>query len=375
MAAGRTQKARNKELVDQIDISELVMSDPVITAAVYTAEQASRDLSKPYFPATLKRIVITSDEIEGLLSHAELSDDSLRELNLMKKSEMPDRRMKQSVMMSEEVLSPLMSSLNLSAYDRAVLEAIYSQILASPYESNCLFSIRSLFRTMCGADSGELSCTSEQKQMLCNTIMRLMGTVVTIEMQGVSRKGTEVSRKVSFNLVNAKIEEVNIGGMETTSVRITSYPEFLAFAREKGGITGTPIDMLNIPSISMTVRNTAIVNYLQHQVSNVTFSRRALDNRNSLPRRDELYLSYAPIYEIAEIKPIISAERTTVNKYSRTYTNRVRTTVHKILDCWVEKGYIRSWADVCGANKHIHGVSVFLYEGGLPMERFPELAV
>lgn len=374
MARKRTQKSTDVAL-GQIDINELVMSDPVVTAAVYAAEQFSRDSSKPLYRSVVRRSILATDEFEGMLSHAEVSQESLVELGFEKKNPKPDRRMKQTVMMSEDVLSPLMKSLSLSAYDRAVLEAIYSQILASPYESNCIFTVRGLFKTMCGSVGGDTSLSAEQKQMICNTIMKLMGTVVTVEATGITKNGVNVSKKTTFSLLSAKIEEINVGGNETTSVRILNNPEFLALAKLKGGITATPIDMLNIPKISKTVRNTAIVNYLQHQVSNVTFSRRADTNRQSLMTPNVLYLSYVPIYEIAEIKPLMSVEKLSPSKYTRTYMSRVRETVHRILDCWVEKGYIKAWADQTGANHHIEGVSVFLHEESLHPELTPELAV
>ena len=159
-----------------------------------------------------------------------------------------------------------------------------------------------------------------------------------------------------------------MNGTETTSVRILGYPEFLAFAKQKGGVIATPIDMLNVP-VSMTVRNAAIINYLQHLISGLTFSKNAEDNRKRLPTKDTITINYNTIYEIADLKPLIAVNSGAGQvEYSRTYTSRIRETVKKILNSWKERGYIKGWEEVKTTRNKVYGIRIDLIDNSGELE-------
>lgn len=292
-----------------------------------------------YVPITPTRNLITVDNIESVLNSA-MTQDVIDEL-----TGKPDSRPLPAVnTISDELVMNAIGS-KLTAYDRAVLEAVYSEIHASEDKVNAVFPVRSVYRTMCG--NKELRCSESQKEDVAKAITKLMTTVVSVEISGTTSSGTKAGIRKKMPVIPATIEEIFIAGNKSTSIRITSNPEFLNYAYSQRGIVTTPKGLLSI-NIKNTKRSIAITNYLHHQLANVLYSPQAAENRLKLADPDHLYLDYDPIYEIGQIRPLAHIDQAGSRKYSPTYCSRIRSVVHEVLDYWAKEGYITGWSERSG---------------------------
>ena len=350
------KKASNKNTSEQMSFGQDgAIEMPPIMENIRLSEVIAANHDQPFYPAIVKRsIVVSSDEMEDILLHnakTSMTRENLKELKLIDEDEgevaAETSKSTKMVTMSEEVLSPLIQNAGLTTYDRAVLEAIYSQLMASENESNAIFTIRGIFRTMCGTQNSKISVSRAQQERIMESVLRLMQTLVSVEVKGKLGDGTDASLKRWVTLVPAVLDSINIGGNITTSVRVTSFPEFLSYANSNKGLAATPLDLLNIPGVSVTERNMAIINYLQHQITPFTYGYDSDERRATLKDASILPIDYQGIYEAADVKPKRTAAADTAKKpsYTGIYMKRVRETVRIILDCWKEKGYIKDYYD------------------------------
>lgn len=326
--------------------ADLVLPNPIDLAAADASmvlEQIVRideaETEEPVFPATPSRNLITVDNIETVLNEA-MTQDVIDEL-----TGKPDTRSLSAVnTISDELVMSAIGS-KLTAYDRAVLEALYSEIHASEGKVNAVFPVRSVYRTMCG--NKELRCSESQKEDVAKAITKLMTTVVSVEISGTTSTGVRAGIKKKMPVIPAIIEEINVAGNKSTSIRITSNPEFLNYAYAQRGIVTTPKGLLAI-NIKNTKRSIAITNYLHHKLANVLYSQQAAEHRAQLDDPDVLYLDYEPIYEIGQIRPLAHIDQADARKYSPTYCSRIRSVVHEVLDYWKSEHYIVDWGEKSG---------------------------
>lgn len=346
----RRQKTAWQDTPKTSQSQELTTQLPAVVEGIRIAKAYSADPTMPYFSARVSGSVLANDNLQDVLKyHAQVSmtRENLRDLHMIEEDdETQEQEQSQgnTVTMSEFVLSPILKDTGLTTYDRGVLEAIYSHLLASPSESNAIITIRGIFRTMCGTQDSKISVSKTQQERIMNSVLRLMGTVVAIEVSGSLRGGERASMTKWINLLPAEIEQINIGGSVTTSVRVTSYPNFLSYASYHNGLTKTPLDMLNIPGINSTDRNRAIVNYLQHRLAAVTYSYDAEQNKANLKDPKKLPINYDAIFDAADITP--KKKDSLIPEYSDTYKSRVRKITRQVLDRWQEKGYIKGYEEV-----------------------------
>jgi len=331
---------RVKKQQEEPDIEEalVLQENPVIIESVRVAGLVSQDSTKQYISAPVMRSVVYSDEMNKILMNSATFEAIAAE------SADEATTWKSTFTMSEELFAPIRKA-GLTGYDRAVLEAIYSQLLASENTSNAAFTVRGIFRTMCGSHDKNLKPSQGQRERIMKTIMLLMTTLVKVEMNVITGSGKPATIKKYLPLVPCVMEDLNMGGNMTAAIRVTATPPFLSYAEGKKGLTATPLDMLNIPTMNATERNLAIKNFLQHKYAAVTYDANASEERAKLRRGNELYIDYEQVYDVAEVKPLSEMGKE-IKKINPIYESRVRDAVHTILDEWKSKGYIEDWEDI-----------------------------
>lgn len=336
--APKKRSKKKKDLCSPAPIDLSVADSAMVLEQIVRIEE-NPDPDDNVIPTTPTRNLITVDNIEAVLNEA-LTQEVIDDL-----SDKPDPRPLPAVnTISDELVMNAIGS-KLTAYDRAVLEALYSEIHASEGKVNSVFPVRSVYRTMCG--NKELRCSESQKEDVVKAVTKLMTTVVSVEISGTTANGVKAGIKKKMPVIPATIEEIYIAGNKSTSIRITGNPEFLNYAYSQRGIVTTPKKLLGI-NIKNTKRSIAITNYLHHQLANVLYSEQAEQNRARLEDPDILYLDYETIYEIGQITPLAHLEKGVKRKYSPTYCSRTRDMVREVLSYWKSEHYIVDWSEKSG---------------------------
>ena len=93
--------------------------------------------------------------------------------------------------------------------------------------------------------------------------------------------------------------------------------------------------------MAVSKKSVSILNHLVHLYSEVTYSESAYENRMKLPDPKYLDIPIQSIYDVC--KP--EKDPTPIPKQ---ITIRIRKTVEKILNSWVEKSFIQSWSFLTG---------------------------
>ena len=363
-SSGRKLPAKSApELISEVMIPS--EENPIIKESILLAKEAI-DNGKAVIPAFVTKSIVTGNSMDEFLSHAYLAQQQLKVAEELESKEEENEKkatasLPQTITVSDEMLSSTVTSTKLTAYDRAVLEAIYSQLMASPTTSNPVFSTRNLFKTMCGKQGGlkgSFSMVESQRDEVMKSVLKLMGTVVAIQATAKKADGTPITTTKYLNLVPAEVSDVNIAGNITTAIQIIKYPSFLSYAQYQKGISATPLDLLDIP-LNMTARTLAVVNQLQHKLASVMYSHNAREERSKLQKENELYLEYNPIYASAHLRPMAESKMADSMTFEQTFCKRVRKTVREIADYWKEKGYILGWEEVKGKRGVAKGV-IFL---------------
>ena len=150
----KKRSKKKKDLCSPAPIDLSVADTSMVLEQIVRIEE-TLDPDDNVIPTTPTRNLITVDNIEAVLNEA-LTQEVIDDL-----SDKPDPRPLPAVnTISDELVMNAIGS-KLTAYDRAVLEALYSEIHASEGKVNSVFPVRSVYRTMCG--NKELRCHESQK--------------------------------------------------------------------------------------------------------------------------------------------------------------------------------------------------------------------
>ena len=228
--AAPAPKKRSKKKKDLCSPApnDLSVADSAMVLEQIVRIEENPDPDDNVIPTTPTRNLITVDNIEAVLNEA-LTQEVIDDL-----SDKPDPRPLPAVnTISDELVMNAIGS-KLTAYDRAVLEALYSEIHASEGKVNSVFPVRSVYRTMCG--NKELRCSESQKEDVVKAVTKLMTTVVSVEISGTTANGVKAGIKKKMPVIPATIEEIYIAGNKSTSISITGNPEFLNYAYSQRGI-------------------------------------------------------------------------------------------------------------------------------------------
>ena len=301
-----------------------------------------------FYPQRIEKNIVTTGAVEQFLSAAQqLPEDALEELHLVPPVKTPPVKEQETLetvlKLDDTVLnSPLVHG-TIDTFDRAVLESVYTQLLGTSNErpgGNPIFTFRTLYRYMTGKVENNVHLTDAHREALRQSIVRLMGTMVDIEVVGTREDGTQFVARKTEPLLPATIEEINVAGNSTVCIRVLDYPSFLAFATLHKGLAATPLDILQLP-VAVSKKSVSILNHLVHLYSEVTYSESAYENRMKLPDPKYLDIPIQSIYDVC--KP--ENDPTPIPKQ---ITIRIRKTVEKILNSWVEKSFIQSWSFLTG---------------------------
>lgn len=230
------------------------------------------------------------------------------------------------ITLSDDVLE---KAAPLGEFQRAVLEAVLSEMAAG----NLAWSSSMLYRTMTGKTNGE-SVSQEQQKMVDDAMTQLMYTPLHIDLHDFA--GSEDigpgDAVLDGPILPAERITMNLSGIPVSSYRVVALPIIFRFCSITKSITMTPISFLSI-GISYTQRNIAILNMMQRNVAPLIYPTEGVYKKPA-----PLIIHYESIYEVA-------LEGSSVES-SFTVKQRIRETVHTILDTWAKHGYIAKWDSI-----------------------------
>lgn len=324
-----TQKKRAKSAAKAKDPLELIIANKA-------------EPGKLFLPQAVKRSVVTMEEVSTILQELPVHTDIEQRISKDKKSA-PTK-----ISLSDEVLESGVVTGPLSPTTRAVLEATLSQLMAG----NHSFTSAMLYRTMTGRSTSE-SVTAEQQMMVDEAMNQLMFTPLHIDLKMYSENGdVEGDGQLRGPIVPAEQITMNIAGNTCTAYQITNLPIIYRFCMATNSLTMTPISLLSIGDMSYTKRNLAILNTLQRRIAPIIYPVAAIYQKPA-----PLTIPYESIYEVAE--------EDTGKALSPVQKKRIRETVSKILNAWVDGKYLSKWEDLKQGNE-IYACKLHFPKNGPP---------
>jgi hypothetical protein len=323
------------------------------TELLNRAEKAMMTVIRPdsgFTPMVPNVNISTNDDVSFILKNLEIPDDvnehvDSKFLNIAK------------VSISDNAIEENIKANKITEYDRAVLEACYSQILGTK-ESNsngATFTTSMIYKTMTGKTEGHY-ISLEQQRVIDESITKCMYTPVSVEVIDVDKNGNMISYTLSGPLLPATRASVTIQGTRASAYKIDTMPVFLKYCIGTDNISAMPLQMLSV-EMNYTKKSLSILNVLQRFVSPVVY-RQWDDTSGNVP--DPITLEYSIFYE-------------SDSEYDKTRPGkkRVRDTVHFILDDWVGKNYISKWRDIIGKRNAVIAVEIsFLKKPVRPLKMY-----
>lgn len=320
LMATSKRKSGQKELENQ----QSIMWNPV----EQEIGEAVRNMAiAGYTPNSVQSSVVTTDALTSLWKSAQAFDAFERTGD---ESKLPKNRKSVNnvakITLADEVLE---KAAPLGEFQRAVLEAVLSEMVAG----NMAWSSSMLYRTMTGKSNRE-SVSQEQQRMVDEAMTQLMYTPLHIDLHDFA-DSNEIGQGEAIldgPILPAERLTMSISGNSVASYRVTALPIIFRFCSITKSITMTPISFLSV-GISYTQRNLAILNAMQRYVAPLIYP-----TVGNYKRPAPLIIPYDSLYEIALEGS--DAEATFTVK------QRIRDTVHTILDTWAQNGYITKWESV-----------------------------
>lgn len=222
---------------------------------------------------------------------------------------------------------------NYTQYDRAVLNAICSLYNAG----NKAFTPIMVFRSMTGRTNDEtiepsvLKAVTESIEKQRRAIVKIDGT------EELTRRKVPGVESLTFdeNILNLTAATIKVNGVKTKGYIFVNKPVLYRYCETTKQIITVPIQLLNTKSIKNTPDIIVIREYLLRQIELI---KKGIRNNKKI--------LYETVFEECGI---------TVN--NKTVAKRYRDYISRLLEAWIEKGYIKAYKEYKKGNKFM-GVEI-----------------
>ena len=244
----------------------------------------------------------------------------------------------------------IFNGVRLTAYDRAVHDAVLSLTLAD----NEYFSDEMILSTMRGISSHKKGIAYEQQlQNIRDSMYKMQSVKIHIDAEQ-ERAMYEFSFKTRYkfigNIVPCEIVEGNVGGKKKVIYHILSTLPLYEYSHEKNQIAQIDLDVLNIPKLTMNKENTALITALYHAV---------LARKNSKSKLYKQVINLEKIYKDANI----DFENAPSNAARWKRKNDMNKRVLAILDYWKSEKtayFIHDYSEIFSSSNKtkLEGISI-----------------
>ena len=315
--AGKKKTAKKTTASAELDRTVSPLEEQIIV-------ESELALKQYYAPKMVRGSVVTTNSVGSLLevAWADLKNRDDRTLKNRKTVNNVTR-----ITIADDILG---KSAPMGEFQRAVLEAVFSEIMAG----NMVWTSSMLYRTMTGKKSKE-SVGQEQQRMVDEAMSQLMYTPLHIDLNDYATDGQAIEGDPILDGVVLPAERLtlSVSGNTAASYRILALPIILRFCMATQSLTMTPIELLSVDNLSYTQRTLSILNAMQRQIGPLLYP---FDGAYRQPR--PLLITYESLYDVALEGS--DAEATFTVK------QRIRDAIHTILDSWVAHGYLSKWEPV-----------------------------
>ena len=355
----KTEKSRAESVTE---ITDELLGQVVLTEFDPIEETLSQNPSvktNPFFPVRVNQSISTTNAVSGLFQR--LGSPTIAQ-DVETKANGKAANAKIIVDTANIVIDG-----DFSEFDRAVLEAVLSQLAAG----NRMMTPAMIFRTMSGKDVG-VDVSPDMVAAVDHSISKCMYTAAILPI--FDQKG-KIIQTLDGQILSVVRSKQNVSGQKVLTYEVQSLPPIYQFCRAINAVTYSPIQMLSAP-MTYTRRSLAIMNALQRAVAPFVWNAagtcmQCADGKSGY-QPPPITISYDDIYELASAQDKEDPSEQEDNgksKYTWYLISKSRETVSRILDYWITQNYIKSWKNTSRGRKII-SVSIELYpidESFLPL--------
>ena len=228
----------------------------------------------------------------------------------------PDPPVKTKVVLSYEGIRTE-GRVKMTPFDHEVIEAVATLVIAG----NTHITTSSIFRIIAGKTKNQY-ISEQQKQRVRESMEKCAFTRIKIDMtDSFADKSDQIENAVfSGNMLSFEVITANSSQGVIDCYKVLSVPAIFRYAIQMGKISEFPIKMLDTP-ISKTEMSINVQSYLL----------RRIDRMNRDPNAEHR-IPWAEIFAVAN-----------QTGAARQALQRLRNTACKILDYWVEFGFLKSY--------------------------------
>ena len=200
---------------------------------------------------------------------------------------------------------------------------------------NTYISTDMLFRQMNGGKNGQP--TDALRREMYDSFSRLGQTWISINTEAEFKAGYNKDYEFRGALLPCSmvIGDVILNGAKAHDcIKIYDKSPLLEYAKAKGQISNPHIEMLNIPEVNRTEENILLIGYL---------IRAYADMENPHSKRNKNIIRYDTLYDYLHVSGS-NQHQLTKNKA------KIRATIKKILNAWIEGGFIKSYQELTEDN-------------------------